>query len=182
MTRFELLNGLPLNSCGAEIGVQRGDFSANILRTKVSSLFLVDAWRPLPSDDPRDPAVLNEGGHEANYRHVCKRFDREILTGRVMIIREASPKAAAKFDDGQLDWAYIDAGHTFESALTDLIAWSKKVHRGGALMVHDYLDNEHTRKMGFGVIWAVKAFCDLARWEVDRVTDEEWPTALLVRL
>ena len=46
--------------------------------------------------------------------------------------------SASKFDDKSLDFVFIDADHTYESAKKDILAWLPKVKAGGILAGHDY--------------------------------------------
>lgn len=179
-TRLEMIAELPVGLFGAEIGVQRGDFSAEMLTTRVKRLLLVDCWRPT-ANVSADPANIDEGGHEENYRFTLNRFSREIAARRVVIMRTTSLFAASWVQSMSLDFAFIDADHSYEGALADLEAWEKTIKPGGWLMGHDYVDNEASRRMGFGVVAAVDEFCRRHPWEIVAVTNEEWPSFQLRR-
>lgn len=171
-TRVEMI--ADVGGHGAEIGVQRGAFSEQIL-PHVASLALIDAWN---SDicDPRDPARSTQGGHEENYRVVCDRFDFE---PKARIIRASSVDAAMGFRLRSLDWVYLDAGHDYGSMLADLSAWAPIVR--DCIMGHDYRDDDTAIRMGFGVVEAVARFCDTHGWELVALTRDEWPSYKLVR-
>ena len=47
--------------------------------------------------------------------------------------------ALADFEDGSLDFVYIDGDHSFKYIAEDLVEWSKKVRSGGCVSGHDYL-------------------------------------------
>lgn len=177
-TRIDLIRELPKGLTGAEIGVQRGDFSAQMLEAGVAVLFLVDAWAPLDCDNKLDPAVLDAGGQESNYRFVRERFAGD---DRVSIVRDASAVAARGFEPASLDFLFLDAGHTYSHVMVDLVMWSSRVTPEGCIFCHDYCDNEDSRRMGFDVKRAVDNFCRRAGWKIVEVTDEEWPTAKLIR-
>lgn len=179
-SRLEMIAELPGGLVGAEIGVQRGDFSAEMLTTRLAKLHLVDCWRPTENVSA-DPANIDEGGHEENYRFTLARFVREIAEGRVVVHRKMSLAAAARFTEGSLSFAYLDADHSYEAVLTDLEAWAKIIKPDGWLMGHDYVDDEASRRMGFGVVAAVDEFCRRHPWELVAVTDEEWPSFQLRR-
>jgi len=180
-TRLDMIAALPRGAIGAEIGVQRGEFAAQILSTPVFKLYLVDAWAPIPGADPRDPANITEGGHESNYKHVLGRFLKEIAAQCVVVHRGLSAHIAARFPDGSLDFVYIDAGHGFKDVTTDLNEWSRKISLGGCIMGHDYTDAPKAREMGFQVVRAVDEWSRLNNWKLTALTWEEWPSFKLER-
>ena len=52
--------------------------------------------------------------------------------------RVASWDAADLYEDGSLDFVFIDAAHEYAEVKKDLAAWRRKVKRGGLLGGHDY--------------------------------------------
>jgi predicted O-methyltransferase YrrM len=54
-------------------------------------------------------------------------------------IRQFSVEAAKGFDDGSLDFVYIDGAHDFSNVVNDLAAWTPKVKKGGLICGHDYV-------------------------------------------
>lgn len=58
---------------------------------------------------------------------------------------------AAQFEDGSIDFVYIDADHAYESVVKDITAWAPKVKPGGMISGHDY----NREKPGKGVTRAV---------------------------
>lgn len=50
----------------------------------------------------------------------------------------ATADAAALVPDGWADFVFIDAGHSYEAARTDIALWQSKVREGGWLGGHDY--------------------------------------------
>jgi hypothetical protein len=181
-TRLDLIRDLPPNSTGAEIGVYAGGFSAEILSTPVKKIYLVDAW-DASVVDPRDALAVDQGGQDALYRSVVGRFMNESINGRVQILKQLSIDAAFELwlEEIKLDFIYLDACHTYEAVKMDLSAWSQVIADGGCIMGHDYLDNDRTREMGFGVIKAVTEFCNERGWILDALTLDEWPSYRLVK-
>jgi hypothetical protein len=178
-TRIDLIKMQRPNSVGAEIGVWKGYFSIEILNhTRVKKLYLVDAWKPQPSyNDP-----LTDTDHEKNLSE-CKRHIRGHLpSGRVVIVRGESVHVA-KFDRTipPLDWVYIDADHSFEACYADLFAWSFRLGPEGVLLGHDYTNNEQAQKWNFGVIPAVKKFCEDFGWVHTHITAEDFASYCLQR-
>lgn len=159
---------------GAEIGVQRGAFAEQVL-PHVSSLALIDAWDHRICDS-RDPARLDYGGQEENYRAACERFDFE---PKARILRMPSREAAKHFAPRSLDWVYLDAGHTYDDVMADLCAWGPVVRE--CIFGHDFRDDDHALSMGFGVVEAVTIFCAEQEWDLVALTRDEWPSFKLVR-
>lgn len=59
----------------------------------------------------------------------------------INILKKQSYAASQDYDDHSLDFVFIDADHTFEFVLNDIIAWYPKVKVGGTLAGHDYHPN-----------------------------------------
>lgn len=53
-------------------------------------------------------------------------------------LRTTSLKAAQKFEDGSLDFVFIDAIHDYDHVKEDIQAWLPKVKKGGMLCGDDY--------------------------------------------
>lgn len=102
---------------GAEIGVKEGWNARQILSHYKGRVHLIDIW-PSPMDIIQ--TLLNT------------------WSGDVCLYRTTSARAAGMFHDGELDWCYIDADHTYESVSTDHALWSPKVRAGGIVSGHDY--------------------------------------------
>lgn len=131
-----LLNGLGLLGEGAEIGVFHGSFSQMILNQwNGAKLWLVDAWQNQPEaeyDDGLNRMYDLSEGYEITKSRVKSYRDR------VGLIRKFSVEAAQDFKDWALDFAYIDANHSYDAVKADIEAWWPKVKPGGLLCGHDY--------------------------------------------
>ncbi|HEV7223844.1 MAG TPA: class I SAM-dependent methyltransferase [Pirellulales bacterium] len=73
------------------------------------------------------------------------------LQDTVSFIAAESTLAAERFDD--LDFAFIDAAHDYQSVLADRQAWWPKIKKGGILAGHDFSSAQFP-----GVKQAVEAF------------------------
>jgi hypothetical protein len=139
-----LLETLPANSVGAEIGVHLGDFSERILAiAKPKQLHLVDPWEHQQSEAYKDAwygGQVAQGQLEMDRRHrsVSERFSDEIAKGTVVIHRGYSTDILERFADGELDWVYIDANHMYDFVMKDLEASFRKVKSGGLVTGDDY--------------------------------------------
>ena len=142
--RARLLARLPRGSVGAEIGVWKGDYSAEILRVVApAKLYLVDPWAHEPGETYRHAwygGGCAGGQAEMDGVHACvaRRFAPEIARGAVTILRLDSRAASGCLPDGHLDWVYIDGNHTYEFVRDDLASYYPKIKPGGWLTGDDY--------------------------------------------
>lgn len=136
-TRGRLLKSLPKGGVVAEIGVWEGEFSARILEICApKELHLIDPWLYQPEFSntgfgKKKNALLME----ERYQAVVARFADD---PRVKIHRMTSEQALAQFDDGFLDWVYIDGNHNAPFIDNDLALSLRKVRPGGVIAGDDY--------------------------------------------
>lgn len=141
-----LLDMLPRDSVGVEIGVHLGDFSQRILDAIAPRrLHLVDPWKHEASETYRSAwygGKVADGqlGMDARYLGVCARFEAQIQERRVVLHRGDSAEAMAKFDDDSLDWVYVDGNHLYDYVKIDLALSLRKVRAGGYITGDDYSD------------------------------------------
>jgi predicted O-methyltransferase YrrM len=151
--RKELLRNLPKDSIVAEVGVNQGEFSHQILNIcKPSKLHLIDAWH-------------SERYHDGLALLVEKKFERYIFDNRVEINRGLSTEIVERFHDGYFDWVYIDTVHDYETTKLELEKYSEKVREGGVIAGHDYSMGNWVKSYKYGVIEALHEFCVNNRWE-----------------
>jgi len=123
-----------------EVGVNRGENALQLLnRWKGRALYLVDTWRHM--DNYHDSANRSDEEREKDHQRVLKRVKGR-YPDRVQILRMTSAEAVRVVPDG-LDFAYIDADHSFESVTEDLRLWWPKVKSGGVMAGHDVLFPGH---------------------------------------
>ncbi|HEX7378001.1 MAG TPA: class I SAM-dependent methyltransferase, partial [Pirellulales bacterium] len=172
-----LLNRLGLLGEGVEVGVEAGEFAATVLNSwEGRRLHLVDAWRHLPDYD--DVCNIDDAGHEARLRQLPERLSRH--AGRYQIHRMLSREATAAFENGSLDFAYIDAQQTYEAVREDLSLWYPKVRTGGVFAGHDFLDSRPP-DFHFGVRRAVLEFERQRGVRAAVTTECDWPSWYLIK-
>lgn len=137
--RRHLMDMIPEDARCVEVGVWKGDFSAQILSLAAPrELHLVDPWLFQPAFPGRWYGGAKAAGQydmDRIYRGVVQRF---AARPEVIIHRLPSVAAAAELADGSFDWAYIDGDHSYEAVKADLAAWYPKIKLGGALAGDDY--------------------------------------------
>jgi len=159
----ELLGELNLNK-GAEIGVRQGGFSVRICnRNPNIEMFCIDPWDAIGSKYP-----------QAKQDRIYSRAVNNLAKFNATLIRKTSMEALDDFQDGSLDFVYIDGNHNFDFAVMDIICWSKKVRSGGIVGVHDCYGGE------VGVQKAVEAYVHCHHIDPWYVTKELAPTAFWV--
>jgi hypothetical protein len=194
--RETLVSFLPHGAVGAEIGVAQGDFSEVLLdRARPARLHLIDPWSHLEVDDrgavahldeisrssgPWGPPAYNALG-EQQFTDVCQRFD-----GRpeVSIHRQFSYKIVREFADRYFDFIYIDANHTYEYVLQDLLYFAPKVKDDGLIMGHDFFEGAVAREHHYGVIDAVQRFLKRAeeRYRLICLTYEPFSSFVIAKV
>jgi predicted O-methyltransferase YrrM len=112
---------------GAEIGVLAGEHAAAMLRVlDIRTLYLVDPYAAYSEHDARDMAAIR-----LKMRRRLARFPQ------CHWIQWSSVYAVNHVPD-ELDFAYIDADHSYKSVQQDIAAWWPKVRSGGILGGHDF--------------------------------------------
>lgn len=67
-----------------------------------------------------------------------------IYRDRYTLLEMTTDQAATIVDDGELDFVFIDAGHSYEAVVSDIKHWAPKVRTGGLIMGHDYGHPKYT--------------------------------------
>lgn len=146
---------------GVEVGTKKGSYAIELCRANPRlQLTCVDPWLAL--------GFLSQERQDLFYNEAVK----NLKPYGVRILKKFSMEALADFDDGSLDFVYIDGAHDFDNACADIIFWSHKVKSDGVVAVHDYMAGH-----GTGVMKAVDGYThchDIRPWYVTR---EREPTA-----
>jgi hypothetical protein len=122
-------------TCGAEIGVESGEFAEILCRAGLK-LYAIDPWLCYGY---YETTHAHQGRMDERYERTLKRlapFDCEVM-------REFSHEAAEKFEDGSLDFVHIDGNHDEENAYRDIEVWTPKVRVGGIISGHDYFNSRN---------------------------------------
>lgn len=144
VAREVVLQKMPEHSVCAEIGVDEGEFSRQILETvSPEKLHLIDPWRHEEGDRYQNSKYggLGSDGQaimEGRYEKVKERLAAEIRADQVEIHRELSSTASRGFEDSYFDWLYIDGNHLYECVKQDLELYCPKVKDGGYIVGDDY--------------------------------------------
>lgn len=122
---------------GVEIGVAAGKLTRFLLHNNpMLNLVAVDYW---PPDYPFDISGVDCVGVERAFRRKEQFLDvvRDFQP-RCCLYEMTSALAAGAFKDGEFDFVFIDADHSYEGCRDDIRMWAPKVRSGGWVTGHDY--------------------------------------------
>ncbi len=149
---------------GVEIGVREGKHAKILCDNNPNiNLTCIDPWQPYS----RWTKELMDKFYSRTLRRT--------RNSNVKLLKKTSMEALKDFEDGSLDFAYIDGNHSFDYVMMDIIEWSKKVRKGGVIGCHDYFHCSDC-----GVVEAVNAYTQFHRIAPWFVTYELLPTAFWV--
>lgn len=135
--RADILSRIPIGSICAEVGVWKGDFSAQILKVvSPKKLYLIDPWKSHPQYQS-SWYRCSQLEMDKTYEKVVERFVNE---NAVDVCRLSSVKAASQFPDLYFDFIYIDGNHLYEFVKKDIESYFPKLKHGGIMVGDDYGD------------------------------------------
>lgn len=150
---------------GAEIGVSKGRFSKAMCKANPElKLICVDPWN---TDYHNDYELEYQKAVKLLKPYGCK------------IIRDTSTGAVKNIEDRSLDFVYIDAEHSFDFVMMDLILWGEKVRYGGIISGHDYF-----KFRGSGVVEAVDTYTKMHKvhdWYTTDMHKEKAPSFFWIK-
>ena len=122
---------------GAEIGVEGGRYSEVLCKANPNlKLYCIDVWGVYPNYyDHIDNSTMAAFYDDAKDR---------LASYDVTFIRKFSMDAVEEFEDGSLDFVYIDANHMLPWVIDDIYHWDQKVKDGGIVSGHDYYRSKRT--------------------------------------
>lgn len=150
--REEIIELLPKNSVGAEIGVFKGEFGKFIFNTVTpKKLYLVDIFTGVMCSGDKNGDNMEYINLDESYNNLKIFFKNDL---NVELFRGYSRDFFLQIPDDHLDFVYIDGDHSYEGVKIDLDYAFKKVKAGGIIAGHDYTPRFE------GIIRAVNEFCD----------------------
>jgi hypothetical protein len=117
---------------GVEVGVSFGKHAKMLLKnTNINCLYLVDPYKNYEGID----STWDHNNMFDKAKHRLNGF--KDLSKWVLM---CSDNASVLFDEGSLDFVYIDGNHDYSYVSKDVALWYSKVRSGGLLMGHDFQD------------------------------------------
>jgi hypothetical protein len=155
--RLFVLQYLPNNSTGAELGVFTGLFSAVLSRQrKLSKVTFVDPWWTVYGE--RYP----DWGSYTDFGRVRTRQAFEIAKRRISGFQNRFVEVMSSYKwlesqpDESLDWIYLDSTHTYDGTKQELKLINRKIRKTGLICGDDWQSDRNHRH--HGVFRAVNEF------------------------
>jgi hypothetical protein len=159
---------LGTGSTGAEIGVYKGGF-AEFLLPHCDRLYLVDPWFRLK---PYWGEPCLENSAVRALINILTVYADDIDAGKVQVITDFSVDFLGTLKDGQLDWVYLDASHSYETTVAELHASFRVVRSGGHVIGDDFDPDPASRQ--HGVYRAVQEFARNRGLDLVLNTSRQW--------
>jgi hypothetical protein len=141
---------------GAEIGVWKGELSADLLNYFPNlHLVMVDLWEAEDETKSMHGKDSSQEAMEAAMRAAAA--NTQEFGARSIFRKGKSVDIAESYNRQDFDFVFIDADHFYESVRADLLAWFPLVKEKGIIAGHDYNGMGDKRK-GWGVKHAVDEF------------------------
>jgi hypothetical protein len=123
---------------GAEIGVAGGQhIKALIENTNIEKMYGIDPYTNETWDMHKFFDVNSDyGGFDGLYEEVSEMLS--VYGDKVELVRKRSLDAALDFEDGCLDFIFIDGAHDYQNCYDDIAYWHHRVCDGGYVMGHDW--------------------------------------------
>src|SRR3990167_1818861 len=119
---------------GVEIGVYKGEFTEKFCREGLR-MYGIDPWTSFRGQGRSQ--TLKER-QDFLYGHAQRLLDKYIKDDTCTLIRKTSMEAVKDFNNGSLDFVYIDGDHRFKYIAEDIYEWIWRVRKGGIISGHDY--------------------------------------------
>lgn len=131
------LNKLGLHGTGVEVGTHRGEFAAKILQHWTEgNLYCVDPWEDLPEYKEQAKYLWDSTSRNQDLQNFISLV--EPFYPRCHWFQTTSKEAADRlFEDGELDFVYLDGNHEEPYVTEDIHLWWPKIKSGGLLAGHD---------------------------------------------
>lgn len=132
-----LCNDRGLLNRAVEVGTHKGHFASRFLQDwNGRRLYCVDPYRWGLEKDGQNFGTRHQ--RDTDYAEAVQVVRRAMKKGQSYeFVRLYSAEAVKRFQDHSIDFAYIDADHSYEAVLEDLKLWWPKIIPGGILAGHD---------------------------------------------
>lgn len=170
-------------SVAVELGSWKGR-SASFMGVEIANsgkkidFYAIDHWHGSEGESAHsaDPDVASGRLYDVFLENIAP------VAAYVNPIRSHTALAADQFADESVDFLYVDASHTYEGVLRDLIAWYPKVKIGGTIAGDDWRFKSQGE---YGVREAVLDFFGQASATIvlqpGSQPNQDWPQWLLVK-
>ncbi|UFS83218.1 class I SAM-dependent methyltransferase [Rhizobium sp. T136] len=142
MAIVKIINDIKPEIC-VEIGVYGGrsliPAAAALRANGKGAIYGIETWRPDVATEHATNEVNDEWWTKIDFHSIKSDFYRFVaehdLASQVRLIEAPSASVSGLFDT--IDYLHIDGGHSIYNAAEDVIHYSKKVRKGGAIIMDD---------------------------------------------
>jgi hypothetical protein len=157
-SRMFMLQFIPPNSVGAELGVFSGLFSSLLAgHSNVARITFVDPWWTAFGDYYPDWGAYTDFGRvktRAAYAASERRVLQHRMPNRFIEVASSCDWLASQADES-LDWVYLDSTHSYQGTKQELVLLKRKLKDRGLILGDDWQDEGHKHH---GVCVAVNEF------------------------
>jgi hypothetical protein len=179
-TREELLTLVPGDAIFLEIGVFKGDFSKQVIKTtNPKEFYMVDIWQGgWGSGDQNGDNHLHIDDMERVYLDLYQQTKHK---NNIHVIRSTSIAFLQSCEDNYFDVIYVDGDHAEHAVYNDLVHSYNKIKNNGLLMGHDfdYTLGGHRHRAGGDVVRAVIRFCQEYKQTISCIADDGCPSFVI---
>ena len=119
---------------GVEVGVDQGEYGIKLCEAGLK-VYGIDSY-----------VAYKEYKEPKSYVNHHKQALKNLKGYDYKIIKKFSMDALADFEDGSLDFVYIDGNHSLPYITEDIFGWESKLRKGGIMSGHDYAFVRGTRE------------------------------------
>lgn len=150
---------------GAEIGVFRGYFTEVLCaQLRPRKLYLIDPWTKIGTYFPYQSAYDSHGALSTEEaREEAQLRATRAATGKIHFIEDHYPDCASQIKE-PLDWAYLDASHSYDETLAELRALARQMQPDGLIYGDDWSPRPEAKH--HGVFRAVQQFTRESKWKL----------------
>lgn len=137
----EVLVRTPQGGTVIEVGALRGEMARAALSERPDLRWImIDNWLP-GEEQPEGYRATGDSLAQRSGAAVMNHAAQAFAVGaacRASVLFMGSVEAAHMLGDGVADLVFIDADHSYEGVMADVLAWRHKVRRGGWIGGHDF--------------------------------------------
>lgn len=128
---------------GVEVGVEKGKNAQTMFEIIPNlKLYGVDPYKQHPQASYIYHAQVRHW-NEHYLQNVKEQCLKRMQDRNFTLLQDFSDDAAKKVEDNSVDFVYIDADHSYDFVMQDIIVWQRKIRKGGIISGHDYFyDND----------------------------------------
>jgi hypothetical protein len=166
-SRHEMIKALPKNQDVVEVGVAYGDFSVDLVTELMPRKFIgidhfgLEKFPLVWGKNPRE--TLGDLTHEVYYKNRMQKLSNDL---DFEYVHMAGPSAKMVLQSDGFDFAYIDAGHSYEDVELDTRAVIRKLRDKGNIFFNDYIWRDTFNGGLYGVVRTVNQLVNEGGWEV----------------